>query len=344
MATAEATERRGGTAICTWFVSDGAGEATYSPQLGARSDASEAQAVYWRCTLCFYASSIVANPGRHHIFFTNAAMPVVDGVDVEQTLRQWGVEIVRFPITYRLPKGAVQAWGSQFYTFDVIDYLARSGTADRYLILDSDIVWVKPADALEAAIDREGALTYEIGFDEHPEAEEINGVSRAALARFLSTMRDGVPDTIPYFGGEFFAATHGEVVKLSESLKLVWPKILRLEPDAPKEDGHMLSILFALRGHRPGTANPFIRRMWTTFKHNNLRPEDAGLTLWHLPAEKKTGFAELFQRISHPIAVPAPADLGLDLATYRRALGVPRRRPVKFARDLSAKILEKLRR
>lgn len=344
MARAETGTGRGGTAICTWFVSDNAGEATYSPQLGQRSDAPKAQAVYWRCTLCFYASSIIVNPGRRHVFFTNADLPVIDGVAVAHALEQWGVEVVHLPITYRLPKGAVQSWGSQFYTFDVISHLARSGTADRYLILDSDCLWIKSADALEAELDREGVLSYLLGTDEYPEDMDINGLSRAGLARFLSTMREGVPATIPYFGGEFFAATHAEVIALSDALTRVWPKVFRLEPDAPKEDGHMLSILFGLGGYRPGTANPFIRRMWTTFRHNNLRREDAALTLWHLPAEKKAGFAELFRRISEPTHLPMPDALGFDLATYRRAMGIPRRRPAKFVRDFTAKVREKLRR
>lgn len=334
----------GTTAICTWFVGDDAEKATFSPQLGARSDASEVQAVYWRCTVCFYASSIVANPGRRHIFFTNTAIPVVDGVDVEAVLRLWEVEIVRLPITYRLPAGTVQSWGSQFYTFNVIDYLAKSGTAARYLILDSDCLWMRSVGELEAAIDKYGVLSYEIGFDEHPDGTEINGVSRSALARFLGTLVADAPDTLPYFGGEFFAATHSEVCVLSERLKLIWPEVLALTPGAPREDGHMLSILFALGKYEIGTANQFIRRMWTTFKHHNLRASDMALTIWHMPAEKKAGFGELFTRISASAGgdIPHPTALGFGPSAYARAMGFPKRRPAKLVRDLSRKILEKL--
>ncbi len=335
----------GATAICTWFVGDDAGEATFSPQINIRSDAPEAQAIYWRCTVCFFASSIVANPGRRHMFFTNVAIPSVDGIDVEAILRRWGVEIVRLPITYRLPKGAVQSWGSQFYTFDVLDHLARNGTADRYVILDSDCLWMRPIDEIEVLIDQKGTVSYEIGFDEHAEDEEINGVSRAGMARFLATLRADAPATLPYLGGEFFAATQAEVRNLSERLVTVWPKILAMVPDAPREDGHMLSVLFALGGYEVGTANRFIRRMWTTFHHHNLRPSDANLTIWHVPAEKKMGFGELFAHISRwGDAIPQPDKLGFGPTIYRRTMGYPKRRPAKLVRDLWIKLREKIRR
>lgn len=336
----------GDTAICTWFVGDEAGEATFSPQINTRTDTPEAQAIYWRCTLCFFASSITANPGRRHMFFTNVAIATVDRVDVAKVLRGWGVEIVALPITYRLPKGAVQSWGSQFYTFDVLDYLARAGIARRYMILDSDCVWMRPVDEIEAAIERDGVLSYEIGHDEHAEDEAINGVSRAALARFLAAEGFGAPRAaLPYLGGEFFAATDVDVRRLSEGVRRVWPKILALVPDAPREDGHMLSVLFAMGGYPVGNANRFVRRMWTTFHHHNLRPEDEALTIWHMPAEKKTGFAELFARIARwGDAVPAPDRLGFGPVLYRRAMGYPRRRPAKLVRDLAMKLREKMRR
>lgn len=45
-------------------------------------------------------------------------------------------------------------------------------------------------------------------------------------------------------------------------------------------------------------ANNYIKRMWTTFKFNTVNKEDLNLVIWHLPAEKKTGFKYMFNKIS----------------------------------------------
>ena len=87
-------------------------------------------------------------------------------------------------------------------------------------------------------------------------------------------------------------------------------------------------------------------RMWNTFQHNNLRRADADLAVWHLPAEKQTGFCDLFAQVTadperHP-ARDAEA-MGLALSNYARVMGHPRRRLSKFARELSLKKAEKLK-
>lgn len=337
---------RGGTLIGAWFVSDSAAEGTFFPQIGGRSDAPESKAVYWRCTLVYYASSIVVNPDANHVFFTNADLPIIDGVDVAAVFEHWGVEVVTLPITYRLPKGSVGSWGNQFYIFDVIDYLAATRIYDRAIILDSDCVWRKSASALEADIDAKGAVTYLLDGVEHAEGSLINGLSREGMARFLAAQGGPVRACTPYYGGEFYAARQDISEHISAQAKALWPLVLQQGPDAPREEAHFLSILYALIGVENALGNNYIRRMWTTFHHNNLRSADTELAVWHLPAEKKTGFRDLFAQVTedaerHP-ARDAEA-MGLSLSNYARIMGHPRRRPAKFARDLSQKIAEKLK-
>lgn len=331
------------TAIVTWFVADEAEDATFFPQMGARSDAPEAQAVYWRCVVDFFASSLAVNAGRRHLFFANVAPPCVDGIDIGALLARWGVEIVRRPITFRLPRGTVERWGNQFYVFDILAHFAQSDAAERVLVLDSDCLWLRPVDAMEAAIDRNGALTYELGTDEHAVDEAINGLSRAGMARFLAAAGGPASDVVPYCGGEIIAAARPDILRMVEQVGRLWDSIVRQVADAPKEEAHFLSVLYAFQGYAAGTANPFIRRMWTTFKHNNLRPADCDLTIWHLPAEKRTGFRDLFGEIAAGNVVPTDGSPILAPANYARLMGVPRRRPGKFVRDLGLKLREKLR-
>lgn len=335
------------TAICTWFVADDAAHATFFPQVGARSDAPGAQAVYWRCTVCFYASSIAINPLARHVFITNTRLPVIDGVDIATLFDAWGVQVITLPITYRLPVSSVGSWGNQFYVFDVIEHFAANPPAARALIFDSDCLWLKPVADMEQAIDRYGALTYLLDHTEYPETADINGITRQQMGRFLSEHGGPRADRTDYFGGEIYAATQAMTERIAARARALWPSVVDGADNAPREEAHLLSIIYALEGLAPGTADRFIRRMWTSFQHHNLKAEDAGLTVWHLPVEKKTGFADLFARIvAKPGLHPArdAAAMGLTPDSYARLMGWPRRSPRKLVRDLGLKIMEKVRR
>ena len=335
-----------GTAICTWFVSDDASNATYSPQLGQNSDAPEVQQAYWRCIAVFYASSLTVNPGARHVFFSNVRPPTVGGIDLERLFARWGVEVVALPITWRLSSDDVSAWANQFYIFEILQYLAANPVAERVLVLDNDVIWLRPVTAMARAIDQHGALTYLLDDRDYSGDSMINGLSGKGMARFVARHGGPVEAATPYCGGEIYAATQGLTVRFAERARALWPEVSVQAADAPREDGHMLSVLYALEHVEIGTAKGFIRRLWTTFHFHNLAPEDRGLTIWHLPAEKKTGFADLFAQVTaNPSLHPARdgAGMGLTFANYAKVMGYPRRGLVKLVRDLSLKIIEKLR-
>lgn len=63
----------------------------------------------------------------------------------------------------------------------------------------------------------------------------------------------------------------------------------------------------------------------------------------HLPHEKKSGFHDVFDVIAASIHQGVrPAQMPLDRALYRRAIGIPRRSAAKLVRDLAVKIREKI--
>lgn len=133
--------------------------------------------------------------------------------------------------------------------------------------------------------------------------------------------------------------------RLHAGAPAMWPAALAYLADSPREEAQFLSILYAREGLTAGTADPFIRRLWTTFHPHNLSGTDAALTIWYLPAEKKTGFAELFARIpAKPQLSPRSdaAAMGLTFDDCSRCMGWPRRRPLKLLRDLGRKVREKV--
>ncbi len=331
------------TVISTWFVSDDEETSTFFPQIGGMSHTPEAKATYWRCIMCFFASSIVVNCSKSHVLFTNSKLPIINGIDVAQTLSRWKVRVFHLPITYRLPVGRVQSWGNQFYIFDIIRHLAESGQHQRYVVLDSDCLWTRPVTLLEEAITRYGVLTYLLDEHEYGATEPINGLSRQGMARFVNKIGGNSGESNPYFGGEIFAATRNEIERLAGQIAPIWMRVLASEEDAPKEEAHLLSILYAMNGYEIGTANSFIKRMWTSFRHANVEASDFDLTIWHLPSEKKFGFRDLFCKLTAGQGdCRDPAAVGFCPDAYGMAMGVPRRNSAKLIRDVGAKLRERL--
>lgn len=328
--------------IATWFVADRPDEATYFPQIGRHSADAGAKAVYWRCILCFYATSLALNPDHPHAFFTNTDLPSVDGIDVARLFARWGVEVVRLPIRYRVPPGRVDSWGNQFYIFDVIDHLVAVRRWRSAIILDSDVVWTKPAGAIAERVARDGVLTYTHDLDAYAAGAPINGVTREELAAFMA--RHGGPrrDSIVYCGGEIFCGTLDAMARIAARVPPLWQAVLAGEEGAPKEEAHLLSLIYAMEDMPIGNADDVIKRMWTTFHHHTVTTADLALPLWHLPSEKRSGFPDLFAQLrAAGLESNAPADLGITPGMMARIFGIPRRSAGKLIRDLSAKIGDK---
>ena len=80
----------------------------------------------------------------------------------------------------------------------------------------------------------------------------------------------------------------------------LWAECLRRAAEGlPKlnEEAHFLSFLYGKLGYRGGTANEFIRRIWTQLRRHNACHEDMELSIWHVPAEKRYGLRDLYKLV-----------------------------------------------
>ena len=322
--------------------------------MGGVSSSAVFQDVYWRCVTCFFDSSIRKNAGVPHYLFTNTDLPVIDGVDLAQLFQWWKIQIIPLPITYRLPRGAAKSWGNQFYILDIIKYLAKHRLSDEIIVLDCDCIWRGPVTSVSDAILHYGCLTYTLDQDHYGWDAKINGVTRQELARALHEwagecgidVADGVSNAtkLHYHGGEIFAATRDVCCDLAAMIDPFWDWCLKTGPDhsAVEEEAHFLSILYGLHGYSAYTANPFVKRMWTTFRVNNVEQSDLELVIWHLPAEKRSGFDRFFGQMTGGRVVNLAA---LNQENYNRLvarfMGIPKRGPGKFCLDLFSKIKER---
>jgi hypothetical protein len=333
--------------IATWFVADTPETSSTFPQVPGASSSPEFQAVYWRSIAGFFATSLIQNPQADHVLFTNCAVPIIDGLNLQDFFFALSVRIVFLEITFRLPSKMAKSWGNQFYILDIIKYTTLHGQTEKILVLDGDCVWNGDIQGLSCAIDRFGCLTYTIGLDDYQAAQPINGVTRREMKDALLSWQPlhdiiSCEFGIQYHGGEIFAATLEECKRINSVIDDLWN--WQKVDDSPvgfREEAHFLSIIYSFLGYASHTANPYIKRIWTTFKHHNASASDSKLDVWHLPAEKKTGFFELFQLIRLGMLPIDPAELRVELS---RVMGVPKRNPSKMLRDATGKIIEHLRR
>lgn len=327
--------------ISTLLVLDRPEDASVFPQVGLDSSQRSFQDVYWRCVACFFATSARQNPGVRHAFFTNAeALPVVDGLDLRELMRRLGVEIVQLPITHRLGRDKVTSWNNVFYILDVIAHLDREGGFDRAVVMDSDCVWVRPADGLMADVGRHRALSLSIPYSYD---EKLNNASRRDMVRAAQQLAGHSFDFIPNFsGGEIFAASRAGLAEVQGLVSGLWERLLASPPGEVHvyTEEHLLSIAYEMLNLPTGTADPHIRRLWTALRLNNVTAEDvdSGRCAWHLPMEKKTGFADLFKAVkdreSWLWTVP-PEEIRLRVA---RVMGLPKRSPRQWALQVEARL------
>jgi hypothetical protein len=327
--------------ISTLMVLDRAEDASVFPQVGLDSSTRAFQDVYWRCIVCFFASSRRQNPDARHVLFTTVTrLPVLDGFDLAGLFAELNVEVVVLPITHRLGAERVKTWNNVFYVLDVIAYLHRTGGFDRAVVMDSDCLWVRPADGLMADIGRHGVLSMSIPYAYD---EKLNGASRRDMVPAARLLADRDFDFVPNFsGGELFAATRDRLADIHRVAADLWDRLIAAPPGEVLvfTEEHLLSLAYAILNMPTGTGDPHIRRMWTALRLNNVTAEDidSGRCVWHLPMEKKTGFVDLYalvrDRDSWFWSVP-PEDLRLRLA---RVMGIPRRSPRQWIKQVGSRL------
>jgi len=75
----------------------------------------------------------------------------------------------------------------------------------------------------------------------------------------------------------------------AEELQESWYKMLFPVSYTHLEEAHFLTLIYAAHSILPGGLNPYLKRIWTGIRTRNVVQDDANLTIWHLPWEKRFG-------------------------------------------------------
>lgn len=331
--------------VSTWMYVESADEAGLYPQVGGQTTRPDVQNIYWRCVFTFFWSAstfIEKKDDLKLVLFTNVSkLPVVDGLDLNVALADYGVEIVTLRYTWA-PSGNQRFWFNQYYLFDILHYYrTRLEDEDALLIMDNDCLIVRD---LAPAFDRlrhDGVLllTVDVGED-----EDANGLSRREAMRVYESIAGARPDQVPpYFGGEFYGLTAKilrPVVDLADEVRAKNNALASAGCKYFSDEAHFFSYLMGTLGYRKPNANTIARRIWTTWKLNNTHSADLDLLVWHLPSEKTYGFADLFADL---VRNRAPAgNLSALRSRLARRMGVGHKSTRKFLGHFSRAMRRRL--
>lgn len=327
--------------LATGFVSDSAGEGTSFPSAGGNSADLRVQAIYWRCLTVFFASARITNPGLRLALFSNVPAPQVDGIDIGAVLDRLGVEQRRLPLVSRLSPGKTAAWGNVLYFLDILDSLDAQPGNLRLALTDSDVVVTGPIDEMFGLLDNHEFAGYIV--DSAPD-EPINGMTPLEMARAASEIdgleRDG---PVPHYGGELLATTPMAWSKARTLFHDLFARADAGDGDAgrARTEEHLYSIAFATLGGGVADANHLMKRIWTSPRYTTSRPGDERLPMWHMPAEKRYGLADLFRDLARR---GFPLDMTAEEFRYLAAsrCGLPSKSAGKIVRDGIRQVASKL--
>lgn len=289
--------------VATWMYSVPTGDAAYHPQVGKRSDTDAARAVYWRCAFVMLASARRQMPSARLVLLFNEPPPSrIDGINLDALKEELRIEYQQLRSITRPPADYHPGWNTQFIVLDALDTLASLVSEENdaaVLLLDGDCVFIRPfASSVFSELSQRGALTYKMPYAPDHVCNGLNHRQLTDLAAEYDPPADG---PVHYCGGEFIFVDARRLGTLRQRARQGYDQSLeRHLRGAAKfcEEAHLLSYVYQTLAIPPGTADRLVRRIWTDRgSYSNVAGDEAALTVWHLPAEKHSGFLSAFQQL-----------------------------------------------
>lgn len=324
--------------LATSFVADSTDVASSYPSAGRDSSDPNFQAIYWRCVAGFLFSAAVNAPDCQLMLFSNVAPPVVDGVELRDVFARLGVTAVCLPLTHRLPDA--ERWGNVFYFMDIMRTLPDDG---RFALFDSDVVLAGSVKPLVDRIGDAGMVAYRV--DSLPD-EDVNGLTMTDAAKLAAVVSGSAsPPPIRHLGGELLGIDLIRRADILAAFDALWHAMVsrRQGLEAIRTEEHFWSIAAAAHGWRVDEANDQLKRLWTAHNFRTVRPGDEARAVWHMPAEKRYGFVDLFRWMADRSFDPLIDPLEFH-GVLKSRFGIPHVPSVKRMRDVHKRLGIGLRR
>jgi hypothetical protein len=254
---------------------------------------AEHRNIYWRTVTVLCASINRAKIPELDILICTNETP---SPDIFEKLSDYGVSFISPSFSFQPPKGLFPAFSGAFYLFDCLHYCRETFSKDGiFVFMDPDCVVMDNLEIIRKYSDRWSLVGYQLEIDED---HKINGCSRTDLLAFLQAMKDNnVMHPPKYFGGEFLVVSGEALQDTCTAIDNVWKlniEAFQAGQQTLKTEEHVISVALAFCADRIGTGNAIVKRMWTRPSLRNVSSADRGISIWHLPAEKRFAFQNLF--------------------------------------------------
>lgn len=322
------------TSVCIDNI-DQSGEVIY-PMISASGNRRD---IYWRCAATLMLTSIKVNPEVKHIIFTNDKNVFVQKLDIRELLLTKGVEVVYLSFYDYNPGNYSKKFRNAFYKHEVMHALGNYGEPS--ILLDCDCVWSRRDNELLELIAKGNYLllqdTYQRGHT--PLLKEPHGISMEDMGKLFKTIPvlDNQKMYPIWYGGEIIAGSQDHFREVSDNVLKVL-EYCKKQLDSGKfiafnekssifdNDEYISSYVFnSLKGiNILDSYGKYSRRIWTAPYLNNVVEKDVTIAIWHLTAEKETGFNDLFNDIISEKSLFWRTDTNTS-QYLGRYFGIPRR-------------------
>lgn len=286
--------------LATWICIDSLADASWFPAAKGDSSDLKIQANYWRCLAVCLFSARLYNPDVKLLLFSNQdVIPMIDDISIKQLLDGLNVQFITTAFEYRTPIGYYSHWRNQFYEFSIFNYIVNSSIfndTDTFVLVDSDCVVTSDLSNMFSDLQTFDCINYQLDYAPN---YKINGNSRQDMQAIFGKLLNSEIGELPnYYAGEFFGGKISALKSIVLEFKEIWPLLLDLhQSEKPHlhEEAHVLSYIYFKLGFGNDVAGRYIKRLWTD--PSSLRNVDNGdekKAVWHLPAQKRSGFKKMF--------------------------------------------------
>jgi len=252
-------------------------QSTYGLQ---EKDFKKKNEYYFRCIVIFFLSSKKYNSESKHYFVCNEddQIEFIPNFNFLKFCNDNNIKIIKKLSKYVTKQ---KKWAGSMYLFDSIDYFNENSLSanDNYIFFDNDVLIHDSFKNIPEFEQNNELIGYDISNDYMKNGQwcvDFNGISKQYMVDHEFT---------PY-GGEFLLIKGDFLEHFIKTFKNIYP----IDEFLTEEHyiSYMISKLFRNK-YKVGKINNHLRRIWTTFKYNNVYESDRNLKILHLPSEKQFG-------------------------------------------------------
>ena len=262
--------------ITYFYIEDKDNRSKYGVQ---ESNYEKKNEYYFRCIVNFFMSSLYYNKNSKHFFITNDIknLNFIQNLDFYKFCKDNNINIIQRKSKHVSKQ---EKWAGSMYFFDAIEYFAEQDNInqnDNFIFFDNDIFFNSNIDAIFSTVNNYSYMLYNI---EHEYKEDNKWVGN-----FNDLKKDYLTNYFTPYGGEFFAI---KGKKLIEFMNCYYKHNSNKEL---KTEEHYLSYIFSnlINKNEFKICNDYLKRCWTTYKHNNIANDDYKKAIIHVPSEKEYG-------------------------------------------------------